>query len=340
MSRHHHKEIETPKNLDEWYRIKDEFFDVGKFGAKIRDKFHLTNVRFMHMSQFGSIFTGFDGKKEKASQEVCEAKGKKRYSLKVYQHDHTTPGLNYIAVAEKEIHFYGLLKRHPHICKFYKHLELSLSGRIDGCYLLKMEFLQMSLHDLFEKGLLTAMSCAQVRRVMQHVGSALNHIQDMGVVHHEINLKNVRVKQINLSDLSNSLLDCDYKVINFVFTEEYDIKKPAKREDALQEESLLQIGSMFLAPEKTASPFVPYNPFLAEVYSFGALLLACVLGPQRCEVDFELREIESIRERILKYQQEDILDGELTNLLLCVLNKDPTERCYMDAMKSYFKSSK
>src|SRR5699024_6714222 len=118
-------------------------------------------------------------------------------------------------------------------------------------------------------------------RLLKHLSRAVKYAHMLGIVHHEIDSKNVRIKGLDLKNLDQKLDRCQFKLCNFGFSRSYP---NVSQEDARQVTMITgQLPTIFTSPEKRLRPLLPSNPFLADVYSLGMVVFSSLAGKQRIE---------------------------------------------------------
>ena len=99
------------------------------------------------------------------------------------------------------------------------------------------------------------------------------------IVHHDLKAKNIMLHGIdrNQNNLYEHLKCCRYKIIDFGLTKKYAHKRYGNDMWKVRE-TRHRAGSMpYTSPEKKRAP--SYNPFLADCYALGVVLLQAAIGP-------------------------------------------------------------
>lgn len=311
------------------------FFQSFIYDQIIREHFKMAYLNFEDNTQFASIYVGMNSSRNDIPEQTMIREGVKKYCLKVYQMDLQLPTKNdYDVIAYREISKYVLIK-HENICKFYGAITLSTKFYSQGCYCIKLEYLETSLDSLQE--LYPYRSKENTMRMITHIGRAINYLHELGFAHHDIDLKSIRIKSINGPSLEHALLNTVvYKLCNFGLTELYDVDPNV--EPAVETKVIRTSDPYFTAPEKKVTPLVPYDPFKSDMYSFGVVAMAMLLGKSQVETDLARQNLPFAK-LLNYYWQKELVNAEVATFFYRTVNSDPNERLerkeMMDIIKKF-----
>lgn len=269
------------------------FFQTHHHLKNVRKVMQVTNICYKENSNLPvSETTRYDG--EFYTCNIRKSKGivgEKKYCLKVFQQG-WEPRLNgdYGNIAKHEFMINRNI-RHENICKFYGMFTISEANIANGCYVLKLEYLQMSLFDVLTNAQLheNKMTPKQTTCMAKQLSSALDYLHSCGVAHNDINPHTIRIKRIDSKNIVKELENCIYKLSNFSLATKYDLENYQR---TYEYEPMVQNNSIYVAPEKMSSSILPYNAFSSDIYSFGVVILATLVGESKLRVQSDIRDPE------------------------------------------------
>lgn len=150
--------------------------------------------------------------------------------------------------------------------------------------IISTELLQETLYNVIEQPL----GLSVYRRLLAQIGSALQFLHSNSIVHHDIKAENIMTDKYidwhtdNRHQIRSQLRRCTFKLIDLGLARHYPNGQTL-------EENYYAGTRQFSAPEKQARK--AYNPFLADTYSFGVVLLKSLLG--NTEIDRKTKQVKS-----------------------------------------------
>ncbi|KAF0710452.1 hypothetical protein AaE_012512 [Aphanomyces astaci] len=189
--------------------------------------------------------------------------------------------------------------------KMFLILELLSGGQI-------MEFNAKSLRYTYpEEGMEEAARLLMVQNCLLDIALALEHLHANHICHRDIKPENVLVTDTGFYKLG------DFGVA-YMFTED-------NASNALQLKST-EGTYHFLAPECTTGE--PYDPFKVDIWALGVTIYAMLFGtvPFGGHAETVPGILTSIRDDPLVFPSESSIPSDLQELVLAMLDKNPTSR--------------
>jgi hypothetical protein len=236
-----------------------------------------------------------------------------------------TPIYGYMDVFKQEIAAVAG-RHHPHIMRVVCCAEEEMK-----CFYI-MERMDMSLAQMLEDGPLSLVRCVDL---MLQIAEGMNYLHSMGLVHPDLKPENILVKRDNPPSecpVAVPLAEpfCIAKICDFGTTK-------VKLESTAYRDQTRRIGTtMFMAPEVyelepgEKEPEI-FHPKKTDVYSFGLLCLAVLIGKP---TPFPYRElwnptVKAFRDRVKKGKRPELppnCPDHLSHLIQHCWNGNPYTR--------------
>lgn len=259
-----------------------------------------------------------------------EAGLKKDYiALKVASSSDTDTLAEKLAEAKDEV---ALLRkvRHPNIIKLVALHNLPIPITSCNIVALEFEYMSMNLRDYLLTDVQPNKKHRQtMRQVIREIGGAIAFMHEKNIAHHDIKLENIMFKQHKVAGDEREHMT--FKLIDFGLASQYDLELNYD-----QVSTPKFCGTVPYMPLEVAVNMVKnicYNPFKADVYSFGICLfsMACFTEPDGFAAESinipgwvytKLAELKA--ERTLEYLEHH--DPQLLSIIESMIHKYPTFR--------------
>lgn len=279
-------------------------FNLPEHLNQIETELNVISLELIGQGAYGAVYSATSTKDQKT-----------QVALKVTSTVYLSPQrrLLWQRASHRELYFLNSLRGHSNIVQFFGHLFLPGDALGSKAHLIiKTERLHLTLAEALESLKGKPMNPHVLRKLANQIGSAITWMHSKAIVHHDLKDKNVMLllDQFSLeTDIETQLSTCTYKLIDFGFTRKYS------NPDSL--DCSTRSGTrLYLCPEKQRAPV--YNPFLADAYAFGVILLQAAMTPEALRMNYistgssMAGACDQFVNNLIKKQTSDEEDQQLT----------------------------